>query len=228
MDELRQIGLDFSVASTEVIDALISDYDDASIFDDIIQANKNRPEILRFIYDHENTPDKAREAVARLLSLPVTVSRELVEKRQKELEKSREARTESLVHKVQKLGVSDRVRLAMRGSREIRNILIKDTNKEVVLSVLENPKLTETEIEMIARSRNVPDEALRTIARNREWMKSYAVLFALVTNPKTPPGIAMGFISSLKPKDLGLLEKNKNVAEAIRSAAKRLTSSKKK
>jgi hypothetical protein len=91
-----------------------------------------------------------------------------------------------------------------------------------MLSVLENGKITESEVEMIARSRSVIEEALRRISRNREWMKNYPILFAIVTNPKTPPGISVAHVSSLKTKDLGLLEKNKNVAEAVRSAVKKL------
>jgi hypothetical protein len=93
-----------------------------------------------------------------------------------------------------------------------------------MLSVLENQKITETEVEMIARARSVPEEALRIISKNREWLKNYAITFALVTNPKTPPGISVTLISGLKVKDLVILEKNKNVPELIRSSAKRLVS----
>lgn len=227
MEELRGITLDFKIASPEVIEIVLDETDDPSVFKEILDANRARIEVLRLLYEHYNTPDDTRAEAAKILSLPVKTSREVEEIRTRELSKPKEIKAESLSRKVQKLSVSERVRLAMRGSREIRSILLKDTNKEVVLAVLDNPKLTETEIEMIARSRNVPDEALRTIARNREWMKNYSVLLALITNPKTPAGIAVGFISSLKPKDLALLEKNKNVAEVVRSAAKRLLSARK-
>lgn len=228
MEELKRIELDFSTASEDVIELLLEEVEDIGVFEEVQKANTQRPGILKLLYDHPDTPDNVRDAVARLLSLPVKVSREIEEIKKKELAKPKEARKETLSYKVQKLTVSERIKLALRGSREIRTLLLKDTNKEVILTVLDNPKITETEIEMIARSRNVPDEALRIIARNREWMKSYAVLQALITNPKTPPGIAMGFISSLKVKDIALLEKNKNIAEVVRAAAKRLASTRKK
>jgi len=186
MEELRGITLDFKIASPEVIEIVLDETDDPSVFQEILNSNRKRIEVLRLLYEHYNTPDDIRVEVAKILSLPVKTSREVEEVRTRELSKPKEVRAESLSRKVQKLTVSERVRLAMRGSREIRSILLKDTNKEVVLAVLDNPKLTETEIEMIARSRNVPDEALRTIARNREWMKNYSVLLALITNPKTP------------------------------------------
>jgi hypothetical protein len=90
------------------------------------------------------------------------------------------------------------------------------------MTVLDNPKLTESEIEAVARSRTISDEALRKITKKREWMKTYSVILALVMNPKTPPGIVLPLLSEVKTRDLGIIEKNKNVAEGIRSAAKRL------
>lgn len=126
------------------------------------------------------------------------------------------------MQKIQKLTVAQRIQLALRGGREIRNILVKDPNKEVSLSVLENAKITETEVEMIAKNRSSLDEALRRVSKNREWMKKYAIILALVTNPKTPPGIAVALVSDIKTKDLAIIEMNRNVAEAVRAAAKKL------
>jgi hypothetical protein len=123
--------------------------------------------------------------------------------------------------------VGERIAIALRGGQEIRSILLKDANKEVVLTVLKNPKITETEVELIAHSRNVPEDALRAIHKNREWMKNYSINLALVNNPKTPPGIGITLVTSLRAKDLGVLEKNKNVPEAIRAVAKRLLQAKK-
>lgn len=93
--------------------------------------------------------------------------------------------------------------------------------------MLKNPKLTETEVELIAHSRNVPEEALRAIHKNREWMKNYSINLALVNNPKTPPGIGITLVTSLRVKDLAVLEKNKNVPDAIRAIAKKLLQARK-
>lgn len=216
------IGLDYGLASPELIEVLIEDPTDDAIFDEIARANTGRPEILQLLFAHSRTPEEVRKLVSGSLHLPEKVSREIA--KPEKAEHTEEMRAHSLQQKIQRLTVSERIHLAMRGGREIRNILIKDTNKEVMMSVLENQKMTETEVEMIARSRSVPEEILRRITKNRDWMKNYAVVFALVTNPKTPAGIAVGLVSDLKPRDLGLLEKNKNISEAVRSAAKRLIS----
>lgn len=218
MEEQKlMIGLDLSIASQEVIEVLIEDASEPSIFDEIAKSNMNRPDILKILIEHPDTPEGVRSFISGRLQLPVKPPSEIVKK-----QKHEEVRPQNLLLKIQRLSVSQRIQLAMRGGREIRGILVKDANKEVMLSVLENQKVTESEIEMVARSRSVPEEALRTISRNREWMKSYAITFALVTNPKTPPGISVTLVSSLKTKDLTILEKNKNVSDVVRSAAKRL------
>jgi len=125
------------------------------------------------------------------------------------------------------LNITERRRLALIGGRTARSVLAKDPNKEVVLSLLDNQKITEPEIELIARSRTVFEEAIRKITRKREWMKNYQIIHAVVTNPKTPPGVAVTLLSELKTRDLVILEKSKNVSEAVRAAAKRLIQARK-
>ena len=216
------IGLDLSVASREVIEVLIEDASEPDIFDEIARANQNRHEILELLQHYPDTPEQVKTYISGILQTQVRSSAVPVVQ-----QRSREVRPQNLLQKVQSLSVGERLQLALKGGREIRSILVKDTNKEVMLSVLENQKITESEVEMIARSRSVPEEALRRISKNREWLKNYAISFALATNPKTPPGIAVTLISGLKIKDLVILEKNKNVPELVRSAAKRLLAARK-
>ncbi|GAB4388466.1 MAG: hypothetical protein Kow0025_07920 [Thermodesulfovibrionales bacterium] len=130
-------------------------------------------------------------------------------------------RKERLAHQIQRLSVAERIKLAMLGGNEERGLLIKDSNREVVLAVLENPRITDAEVEAIARNRSALDDALRTIAKNREWMKNYSIQLALVTNPKTPPGVSIRFVNNLRQRDLKLLEKNRGVPEVVRTAARR-------
>lgn len=221
MEQPRAIGIDLSITSSDVIEILLEDASDNNIFYEIFHANKDRKEILQLLYNHPNTPQEIRASVASILSLPV-IQKEVLHHTKPHVHETEEQRKESLLVKIQKLPVPKRRLLALRGGRGIRSILIKDTNKDVVLSVMENPKLTESEVEMIARQRSIPEEVLRIIANNREWAKNYSIVQALVTNPKTPPGVAVGFVSNLKTKDLELLEKNRNVSEAVRAAAKKL------
>lgn len=219
MEETKLLGLDLSLASEQVIEVLIEDATDTEIFREILTANTGRPEILKLLAESPDVPPDVKEEVGRLLNLPVKLS-----ERHKHTD---ESRRQGLLQKIQHLSVGERVAIALRGGQEIRSLLLKDANKEVVLTVLKNPKITETEVELIAHSRNVPEDALRAIHKNREWMKNYSINLALVNNPKTPPGIGITLVSTLRIKDLAVLEKNKNVPDAIRAIAKKLLQAKK-
>lgn len=223
MEETKMLlELDLSIASKELIEVLIEDPPDPSLFEEIARSNMNRPEILRLLIENPNTPEEVREHAGKALQMPVKPLSEIVK-----VQEAPEARTQTILQKIQRLTIPERRQLALKGGREIRAILIKDPNKEVVLTVLENAKITDTEVEIISRSRSIPDEALRKITKKREWIKNYAIVLAVVTNPKTPSGMAVTLINELKTKDLSLLEKNKNIPEAVRSAAKRLLKIKK-
>ena len=216
------IGLDLSVASLEAIEVLIEDAAEPAVFDEIARANQSRQEILELLLHHPDTPEEVKTFISGILHLPVKPRAKTGDD-----PKRKQGRPQNLLQKIQTLSVGERLQLALKGGREIRSILIKDSNKQVMLSVLENQKITDSEIELIARSRSVPEEALRTISKNREWLKNYAISYALATNPKTPPGIAVTLISSLKAKDLELLDKNRNVSELVRTAAGRLLAARK-
>src|SRR5947209_6452468 len=77
------------------------------------------------------------------------------------------------------LSIAQRIALAMKGTREERAILIRDPNKIVAVAVLSSPKLTETEVESIAKMANVSEEILRIIGHTRAWVKNYTVMLAL-------------------------------------------------
>jgi len=217
VEEPLLLGIDLSTASTILIELMIEDAADPSVYEEIARASTHRPDILALLIENPDTPDEVRKQISGEMRIPVKPKSEVVR-----VHKPPEARAQTILQRIQKLSVSERIQLALRGGREIRSILLRDPNKEVSLTVLQNPKITDTEVELIAKSRSISDEALRKITKKKEWMKNYNVLLALVTNPKTPPGVALPLVSELKTRDLGLLEKNRNVAEGIRATAKKL------
>lgn len=135
--------------------------------------------------------------------------------------------TEGLYQKVQKMTVAEKIKLATLGNKEIRSVLIRDTNRVVQVAVIKNPRITEQEIERIASSKTVDDEVLRLIAESREWLKNYNIKLALVKNPKTPLRTSLKFITHLREKDLKDIMNNKNIPNALKMAARRLYEEKK-
>ena len=129
----------------------------------------------------------------------------------------------SLIRKIMFMTVKDRVKLAMKGDREARGILIRDSNKVVATGVIHNPRITDHEIENISSMRQVADEVLRIIGNNRQWARSYPIIHNLVRNPRTPMATAVQILPRIRTKDLKSISLNRNVSEAVRRQAYRLS-----
>jgi hypothetical protein len=114
-----------------------------------------------------------------------------------------------------------RLKAAMKGTREQRAILIRDPNKLICASVLSSPKVSAPEVESFARMQNVSEDVLRIIGSNRAWLKSYGVILALTKNPKTPLAMSMQLMLRLTTKDLAKLSVDRNVPEALRISSRK-------
>jgi len=132
-----------------------------------------------------------------------------------------ERRRESITQKLQKMSFTERLKAAVKGTREMRAILVRDTNKMISVAVMSSPKLTEQEVEGISRMASVSEDVLRIIAHNRNWMKNYKVALGLAKNPKTPLAISMNLIGRLNNQDLTQLSMDRNVPEPLRIAARK-------
>lgn len=128
---------------------------------------------------------------------------------------------DSAAFKVAKMGFTERLKAAMKGSREVRAILIRDPNRLISTSVLSSPKLSEQEVESFARMASVSEEVLRIIGANRMWMRNYGVTVALAKNPKTPLTMSMNLMGRLHDRDLIMLSTDRNVPDPLRIAARR-------
>ena len=128
----------------------------------------------------------------------------------------------SMINRIMRMGVKDRVKLGMKGDREARNILIRDPNRLVSSAVVNNPRISEQEVENIATMRSVSEDILRQIASNRQWSRSYSVMHSLAKNPRTPIANVMTIMTRLQLRDLVQLSKNRNVSDAVRRHAGRL------
>lgn len=139
-----------------------------------------------------------------------------------------EAEKESFYKRVQHLNVAEKIKLALLGNKEARDVLLKDSNKIVSSTVLKNPRITDDEIVKVVNSRSVSDELLRQVAGNKEWLKKYPVKLGMVNNPKTPLAVAMRLMNQLNEKDVQHIAKSKNVSSALASAAKKIVMQKEK
>ena len=128
----------------------------------------------------------------------------------------------SAINRILKMGMKDRMKLALKGDREARNILVRDPNRIVAQAVINNARITEQEVEKIAAMRTVPEDVLRLIAINRSWARNYVIIHNLARNPRCPIANSMSILSRMQLRDLAALSKNRNVSDAVRRQALRL------
>jgi hypothetical protein len=127
----------------------------------------------------------------------------------------------TVVQRIHRMSAVQKVKTALIGSQEERMILVRDPNRAVARAVLQSPKISDHEVENFASMKDVSDEVLRRIALSRKFMKSYAVLRALVNNPRTPIDVGLPLLRRINDPDLKWLVLNRNVADVVRNAAQR-------
>jgi hypothetical protein len=128
----------------------------------------------------------------------------------------------SALQKISKLGIKDRIQLAMKGTKEERSLLIRDGTKIVALAVLESPKVSDGEVEKFAGQKNVLEAVLRGIPMKRRFAKNYSIIRALVFNPRTPLDLALGLMKNILVGDLRNLSNNKEVSDTVRKLATKM------
>jgi hypothetical protein len=128
----------------------------------------------------------------------------------------------TVLQRVSKLNVGQRIKLGFVGGKEERALLIRDTARLVQNAVLTSPKLSDAEAESFAASKNLQENVFREIGRQRRFLKLYPVVRNLVNNPRCPLDISLTLVKTLLVYDLKSLRHNKNVPDTIRKVAAKL------
>ena len=132
-----------------------------------------------------------------------------------------DAKRLSLSKRIMAMNVSEKIKLATKGNKEARGILMRDSNKLVAVAVIRSPRITDGEVLVQAQSKICMDDVLRVIYSNREWLRKYSIKLALVKNPKVPQGVSMRLMTTLHEHDVKSLAKDKNVPGSVQMLAKK-------
>jgi hypothetical protein len=120
------------------------------------------------------------------------------------------------------MNVAQRIDTATKGTREERRVLITSVLKPIWEAVLKSPFLTDVELEAFASMRNVDEEVYRRMAAKADWVRKYAVVLALIKNPKVPPEVGMSLVKFLRLRDLKAVMNDRNLPEPVRIVARKL------
>jgi len=115
--------------------------------------------------------------------------------------------------------VDERIKKAFDADREGIRPLLHDPSPKVVMALLANRDLTEDDLWVLAKRRDLPSDALGAIAARKFTDEGYKVKVALANNPKTPRRSALGIIRQMRLRDLAYLTANRQVPTELRQAA---------
>jgi hypothetical protein len=230
----RQLPLDVEYCSPIALHAVVLDVNTpAPILDRIAQAYVDNEDILRDLVRCPNLDETTLAFIA--LTASDEINSFIASTRVIEVEygdagvetKTGPRKKLNIMQQIQRMNTSQKIKLSFSGAKEARALLIRDSSKVIAMGVLANPKITLGEIEFFCKSTNLSEDVIRKIGTNAEWTRKPAITSALVNNPKTPVGISIGFVPRMSVRELGLLEKSRNIPEAVRRAAKTMLLKKK-
>jgi len=233
----RLLPLDIECCSPISIRAILLDVrTPAHILDRIAQAYCDDQEIMRDLVRCPNLDETTLAFIALTASDEIKgfiASTRFIEVVHADAEtggeglQGKEKKKLNVMQVIQRMTMPQKIKLALSGAKDARGLLIRESSKTIAMSVLANPRITLGEIEFFARSSNLSEDVIRKIGTNAEWSKKYAVATALVNNPKTPVAISLGFIPRMSERELGILEKSRNIPGPVRTAARNLLAKKK-
>lgn len=112
--------------------------------------------------------------------------------------------------------------LARTRTKELLDRLLYDPNPMVVTNLLENPRLTESDVLKMVSRRPNSEGVLTTIYKSDKWISSYNVKRSMVKNPYTPVGIALGLLLFLKLQDLRDVSTDGTLHRVVKDMAREL------
>lgn len=128
------------------------------------------------------------------------------------------------LHEIQKMNPGQKQQLALKGTIQERKILIRDSNPEVRLAVLNSPKCTEAEVERIASLPSTSEKILSHICSTTRWEKSLRIKLACLKNPKLPLPICKKFLNTIGKHNVKKISKDMSISKRVRDIAQRMSS----
>ncbi len=96
---------------------------------------------------------------------------------------------------------NDRERALIATGEELA-ILLHHPATDVLLALLDNPALEETQVCLLLERKNLPEEILEEVARRKPLLKSYRVKRSLAFHPRTPRLVSLRLLRDLYLMDL--------------------------
>jgi hypothetical protein len=118
--------------------------------------------------------------------------------------------------------LGEKITLAKIATTPVLVWLMSESDAKIAQSCLINSRLREEDLVTAVRQQTAPAALLESAAASPRWGDRYAVRLALVLQPRTPLGVALGQLTSLLEKDLERVASTPGLKPLVQAAALRL------
>ena len=108
---------------------------------------------------------------------------------------------------------------ALAASGDELTALLHHPDTEILLALLDNPALEETQLCILLERKNLPGEVLEEVARRKSFLKTYRVKKALAFHPRTPRLVTLRLLRDLYLMDLVQLTLLPGIPEELKRNA---------
>jgi len=130
---------------------------------------------------------------------------------------------------ISSLSVAEKIRLLNTTSKKkVRAMLVRDPNTMISASVIASPNVMPEEIQEFARTKDLHSDVLKAIADHRRYSSDRLIVWNLLNNPKVPIVTSRHLIRKFgfTWKELTSIVKNRDLPQALRNLALRLSQTK--
>lgn len=114
--------------------------------------------------------------------------------------------------------LEERLRRAAGRAEELGSVLC-DSAEEVLLVLLDNPRLTEEHVKVLLARKNLRQTFLRELAAREQLMRPYAVKLAFAKHPHAPRSVSLPLLRRLYLFDLAAVAVTPSVPVEVRRIA---------
>lgn len=121
-----------------------------------------------------------------------------------------------------KMTLGEKVALARRAHRPLFAKLVSSGDAQVLVALLNNPRVVENDILVILNTADAGPEFFATVAKHHKWGHYYGVRRGLAECPRTPLPIALSALVQLRRVDLENVCADGSLPDEVRTAARGL------
>lgn len=188
------------------------------------------PEIAARVADHRRLlgSDRIRSLICSVRGMPTPRVADLVATLPwlVLLQLSQDAKTPPMVRrmaerrlllKLPKLTLGERIGLARRAHRALYGPLVSCGDSQVVVALLENPRLTEDDIVHLLNAHEPHPVIFISVLRSSRWAPRRGVRIAMARNQSTPLPVALSAVAELGPGELKGLAEDPRLPAGVRN-----------